>query len=94
MTSTPCEQWDVRTLVNHLVNETSWVPPLMHGSTIAEVGERFDGDLLGSDPVRSWSDASAAASAAVAEDGALERTVHLSYGDVAGRPTRGTSPPT
>src|SRR2546427_12764915 len=32
---TPCEAWDVRTLVNHVVGELLWVPPLLEGKTIA-----------------------------------------------------------
>src|SRR5207245_7375809 len=73
--------WDVRTLVNHLVNEERWVPPLFAGATIAEVGDRFDGDLLGTDPVTNALDAAKQADGAVAEPGALDRQVHLSFGD-------------
>jgi uncharacterized protein (TIGR03086 family) len=78
---TPCRDWEVRNLVNHLVNEQLWVPPLLAGKTIAEVGDAFDGDVLGDDPVASWDAAAAAAHAALAQDGALGRNVHLSYGD-------------
>jgi uncharacterized protein (TIGR03086 family) len=82
---TPCSEWDVRALVNHLVSENRWAPPLFEGRTIAEVGDRFDGDLLGDDPAGAWDDSAAAAVAAVREDGAMERTVHLSFGDLPGR---------
>jgi uncharacterized protein (TIGR03086 family) len=78
---TPDTEWDVRQLVNHLVVEQLWVPPLMDGRTIAEVGGRFDGDQLGDDPQRSWDEAAAAARGAFSAPGALERTVHLSAGD-------------
>lgn len=81
---TPCDRWDVRALVNHLVNEDRWVPPLLDGATIAEVGDRLDGDLLGDDPVAAWRDASEAALAAAARPGVVERTVHLSFGDFPG----------
>ena len=80
-----CPGWKVRTLVNHLVNENMWTPPIMHGSTVEEVGDRFDGDLLGDDPKGVWERSSKEAVAAVQEDGAMERTVHLSFGDVPGR---------
>jgi uncharacterized protein (TIGR03086 family) len=79
--ATPCAEWDVRALVNHLVYELRWAPPLLAGQTIAEVGTRFDGDLLGDDPVAAWDDAVRAARAAVAAPGALDTTVHLSFGD-------------
>jgi uncharacterized protein (TIGR03086 family) len=82
--ATPCPEWDVRSLVNHLVNEQLWVPPLMGGATIAEVGDAFDGDVLGDDPVAAWDAASAAAAAALGASGALDRIVHLSFADVTG----------
>ena len=44
---TPCVDWDVRTLVNHVVGEERWAVPLLEGRTIAEVGDSLDGDLLG-----------------------------------------------
>ena len=76
--------WDVRTLVNHLVNENKWTPPLLSGSRIEDVGDRFDGDLLGADPQASWKESAAEAKAAVTEE-ASQRTVHLSFGDTPGR---------
>src|SRR5262249_38507083 len=60
---TPCTDWDVRVLVNHVTVEQLWVPPLTGGSTIADVGDTLDGDQLGDDPVAAW-DAAVAASAA------------------------------
>jgi uncharacterized protein (TIGR03086 family) len=55
------------------------------GKTVAEVGDRFEGDLLGDDPGRAWDDSARVAVDAVADDGALERVVHLSFGDFPGR---------
>jgi uncharacterized protein (TIGR03086 family) len=78
---TPCTEWDVRALVNHVVGEQFWVPPLISGKTVAEVGSQFDGDLLGTDPAAAWHHASGLSHTALAEPGALTRTVHLSYGD-------------
>jgi uncharacterized protein (TIGR03086 family) len=75
---TPCSDWDVRALVNHVVGEERWTVPLMEGKTIADVGDSLDGDLLGDDPVAA---ASAAAHAAQEAAGAPIEKVHLSYGD-------------
>lgn len=58
---TACAQWTARDLLNHLVAEQYWVPHLLGGATLAEIGDRFDGDLLGSDPLGAWADASARA---------------------------------
>ena len=82
--ATPCAEWDVRTLVNHVVGEILWVPPLLEGATIAEVGDRFDGDVLGADPQATTHRAVRDLERAAAEPGAQDRTVHLSFGDFPG----------
>jgi uncharacterized protein (TIGR03086 family) len=83
--STPCSDWDVHTLINHLVNEDKWVAPLLAGKTIEEVGDAFDGDLLGADPKKAWEQAAQESVTAVAQDGVEERTVHVSFGEIPGR---------
>jgi uncharacterized protein (TIGR03086 family) len=75
---TPCTDWTVRDLVNHVVGEERWAVPLMEGKTIAEVGDALDGDLLGDDPIAAATAAARAAQAAA--DQPIEK-VHLSYGD-------------
>jgi uncharacterized protein (TIGR03086 family) len=82
---TPCSEWDVHDLVNHLVNEDRWTTPLLEGYTLEQVGDRFDGDLLGEDPLGSWDAASREAVATVAGEGMLEKTVHVSFGDISGQ---------
>jgi uncharacterized protein (TIGR03086 family) len=82
---TPCDDWDVHTLVNHVVGESRWVEPLVAGRTIDDVGQALDGDLLGSLPGEAAEAAGKAAVAALGEAGALERTVHLSFGDTTAR---------
>ncbi len=78
---TPCQEWTVRDLTNHVAGEDLWTAPLMQGSTIGEVGDRLDGDLLGEDPIGSTVAAAAEATSAVAEALPTAGTVHLSYGD-------------
>ena len=78
---TPCTDWDVRALVNHVVGEDRWTKPLVEGKTIAEVGDAFDGDLLGEDPKVSAMAAADEALTAVAERLPAGGTVHLSYGE-------------
>jgi uncharacterized protein (TIGR03086 family) len=79
--STPCDGWTVRDLVNHVVGEELWTVPLMEGGTIAEVGDRFDGDVLGERPVETCHAAASAAVRVVDEVAPRGVRVHLSYGD-------------
>lgn len=79
--ATPCTEWDVRALVNHLRYELDWAVPLFQGATIAEVGDRFEGDRLGDDPAATWDRVAASAVATLSEPGAIERKVNLSYGE-------------
>ncbi len=78
---TPCTEWDVRTLVDHLVNEQLWAPLLLNGATLEEVGDRFDGDQLGSDPLTTWESTSGIARDAFTRPGALDGVVHTSMGE-------------
>ncbi|MER7015501.1 TIGR03086 family metal-binding protein [Saccharopolyspora sp. NPDC000359] len=77
---TPCTEWNVRDLLNHLVSEQLWAPWLLDGATLDEVGDRFDGDVLGSDPVGAWDEAAAAARRAWDAPGATEGEVHVTGG--------------
>ena len=82
--STPCSDWDVRALVNHIVYELLWAPPLLAGKTVAEVGDQFEGDVLGDDPGAAFESAVSGFLAAAGEPGVRDRTVHLSFGDFPG----------
>ena len=77
---TPCAEWDVHELVRHVVYGNLWVPPLVEGLTIEQVGDRFEGAILGDDPKAAWERSAAAAVAAFNQPGAMERTVHISMG--------------
>ncbi|HUR17555.1 MAG TPA: TIGR03086 family metal-binding protein [Acidimicrobiales bacterium] len=79
---TPCADWDVRGLVNHLLSENLWTPPLLAGMTIEQVGDRLEGDQLGQDPKHVWQQAAADSLVAVAQPDVLAATVHVSFGDI------------
>jgi uncharacterized protein (TIGR03086 family) len=81
---TPCDDWDVRTLVNHIVSGNYWVAELCSGRTIEEVGDALDGDILGDDHVATYDTSARLASAAFAAPGALDAPVAVSYGPVPG----------
>jgi uncharacterized protein (TIGR03086 family) len=76
---TPCAEWTVHSLVNHVVAEHLWAPHLLRGETISDVGDRYDADVIGDEPASRWSaaiDASLAAWAQASDD----QEVHLSMG--------------
>jgi uncharacterized protein (TIGR03086 family) len=84
---TPDDEWTVRDLANHMLYEVSWVPDIVAGRTIAEVGSKYDGDLFDADVANSqtnliaaWDAAAQKAELAVA-DCDMDDTAHLSYTD-------------
>lgn len=81
---TPCEDWDVRELVNHIVSGNFWAGELARGKTIEEVGDRLDGDVLGDDPTAAYDDSARAANEAFRAPGAMEAACAVSYGPVPG----------
>lgn len=81
---TPCADWDVRSLVNHIVSGNFWAAELGTGKTIEEVGDRLDGDVLGDDPTGTYLSSAELAAAAFRAPGAMERPCAVSYGPVPG----------
>lgn len=78
---TPCTSWPVRQLVDHLSTEQLWAPLLLAGATIEQVGDRFDGDVLGDDPARAAHEAAAGLLHALENDVSPDQIVHLSFGE-------------
>src|SRR5690349_16416332 len=54
LTRTPCDDWDVRALVNSVVRKNLGAPELLGGRSAAEIGDIVDGDLLGDDPIKAF----------------------------------------
>jgi hypothetical protein len=67
-------------LANHAKDE-AWVPDVLAGKTIEEVGDTWKGDLLGADPIGDYDKLSDLATAAVKKPVADGQIAHLSYGD-------------
>jgi uncharacterized protein (TIGR03086 family) len=82
--ATPCGDWDVRTLVDHVVGGNLWVGELATGHTIADVGDRLDGDNLGADPVAAYDRSARIAAEAFSAPGAMDAPCAVSYGPVPG----------
>jgi uncharacterized protein (TIGR03086 family) len=82
--ATPCEGWDVQTLLNHLVAGNLWAAELGAGATIEEVGDRLDGDVLEDDALGAYEASAKLASATFQAPGALDAPCAVSYGPVPG----------
>jgi uncharacterized protein (TIGR03086 family) len=81
---TPCTEWTVRDVVNHIVGENLWAAEIFQGKTMADVGDRLDGDLVGDDPGGAYARSVQPAASAAEAPGAMEATCHLSFGDFPG----------
>jgi uncharacterized protein (TIGR03086 family) len=82
--ATPCTEWNVKQIANHIIGENLWAAELLRGRTIADVGNRLEGDLAGDDPAVAYAASVRSASAACSASGAMEATCHLSFGDYSG----------
>lgn len=84
---TPDDEWDVTALVDHLIDENRWLPPLAHGHDLDAAGKIVEGakTTAGDDRAKVWDDVSVACADVVKEDGVLERTASLSRGPTAMR---------
>ncbi|NGO72446.1 TIGR03086 family metal-binding protein [Streptomyces boncukensis] len=79
---TACAGWSAKDLVNHLVSEHLWAPHLLRKETLAQVGDRYDGDVTDGAPIAAWERASAASRPAFHAPGALEGEVHVTDGRI------------
>ncbi len=76
--ATPCDDYDVDGLLQHLISGNFWVAPLVAGQTIDQVGDSLDRHYSRADYGFSAKEADDAFSAS----GALEKPVAVSYGPV------------
>ena len=81
---TPCAEWNVKQLMNHVISGTIFIEVMFDGKTVEEVGDKYDGDLVGTDPSGAYNAAAEAAKAALARPGAMDQTCHLRRGDTTG----------
>lgn len=75
----------LRELINYHAYDDAWVPDVLAGKTAEEVGDKYGGDLLGSDPKGNYAGITAAAQEVARNFTDLDKTVHLSYGDFPAR---------
>jgi uncharacterized protein (TIGR03086 family) len=82
---TPCSEWSVRDLVNHLVAGNRRIVGLLAGGAPPGPGPRPETpDLLGDDPLGAFRESSDALVAVFGEPGVLDRKVSMPIGTVPG----------
>lgn len=83
--ASPCEGWDGRAALNHLVGGMKMFATAAQGGAMPS-GQDGEGepDFIGDDPAKAFDDAAAALTSALHEPGALERTWALPIGEVPG----------
>ena len=77
-------EWSTRDVVNHVTYEALWAAELYRGATIEDVGERFEGDVVGDDPKKAFRESVVDAKSVIAQPGAMDRTTYLSIGPTPG----------
>jgi uncharacterized protein (TIGR03086 family) len=82
---TPCTEWNVRALVNHMARGNLNYVQLIGGATSAEFLRSRDADALGADPVAAYARSVRECAAAFAAPGAMQRIVDYPLGRVTGR---------
>jgi uncharacterized protein (TIGR03086 family) len=76
----------LREIINYHAYDDSWVPDMLAGKTMAEVGvDKFKGDLLADEPKLRFAEIVQKACAAASALDDLYRTVHCSFGDYPAR---------
>jgi uncharacterized protein (TIGR03086 family) len=72
----------VRQVLAHAAYDEAWIPDMLAGRTMDEVGrDKYDGDLLGDDPLGNLTRIAEQARAAARTVTDRDATVHCAYGD-------------
>ncbi|MES4901024.1 MULTISPECIES: TIGR03086 family metal-binding protein [unclassified Streptomyces] len=82
---TPCTEWNVRQLVNHMARGNLNYASLLHGGSAADFLRLRDADALGTDPVGAYTLSVRECAQAFGETGALQRTLDYPLGPVSGQ---------
>ena len=82
--STPCEEWTVRDVINHITGGATMFAECVEQGSVPDdrLGQLLAGDNLGDDPKGAWDVAARHAMVAFESPGALDKIVTLPFGDM------------
>lgn len=81
---TPCTEWNVRQLVNHMTRGNLSYAHLLHGGGNADFLRMRDVDALGTDPFGAYNESVALCASAFCQPGALDRMLDHPLGKITG----------
>ncbi|HEU5002110.1 MAG TPA: TIGR03086 family metal-binding protein [Actinomycetota bacterium] len=81
---TPCPEWDVRALLNHVIGGDYRYALMLHGAGPEDLAASRAEDHVGDDPVRAFRRSRAQVAATFAEPGALDRVIQHRAGERTG----------
>lgn len=82
--ATPCTEWSVRDVMNHVVGGATMFAECVENGSVADerLGELMGGDNLGDDPKGAFSAVCKRAIATFSKPGAMDQTVKLPFGEM------------
>ncbi|GAC1535756.1 MAG: TIGR03086 family metal-binding protein [Acidimicrobiales bacterium] len=83
--STPCDEWDVRALVNHVIGGCRRYTALLHGASADDFRNLPPTEYIGEEATRAFGVSADEMIAAFNEPGSLDRIVHHPMGDRPGQ---------
>src|SRR4051794_20072655 len=71
----------LRDIIAAHARDEAWIPDVLSGRTMQEVGDTWEGDLLGDDPIGAYDRFNDAATKAASGPVDPDAVAHFSYGD-------------
>ncbi len=82
---TPCPDWDVKALMNHLVGTNHWLVATLSGRRQPDTHQGEQPDLTGDDPGTAYRQSLAAAQTAFTDPGVLDKTFDAGWQEMPGK---------